>query len=238
MKKNKKVIAILGGMGPQASVKLVEILINKSIKDFGAKNGDEFPEIVLDSIPISDFISEPENIKPALKLLKERIKLLNSLKISSFAIACNTAHLMINNLQSETKTQIISMIDEVAKHVNKMKIIKVGLLASPSTFKFDLFDDALREFNIVVIQPTKTEQEILEKIIRRVIGGKTLELDQLRLISIADSLKRQGAQGIILGCTELPLVFPKRFTIPVFNSLEILANALLLKFHEGNTIQK
>lgn len=236
--KKEKVIAILGGMGPQASAKLVEILINKSIKDFGAKNGDDFPEIILDSVPISDFISEPESIKHALEILKERIKLLSNLNISSFAIACNTAHVMFDELQSTSKKEFVSIIDEIVDKVSKKKIAKVGLLASPSTIKFGLFDNAFQEFNIDVIIPTEREQERLEKIIRRVIRGRILESDQLNLILIADSLKRRGATGIILGCTELPLVFPKKFTIPVFNSLEILANALLLKFHEGNTIQR
>lgn len=236
--KKEKVIAILGGMGPQASAKLVEILINKSIKDFGAKNGDDFPEIILDSVPISDFISKPESIKHALEILTERIKLLSKLNISSFAIACNTAHVMFDELQSTTKKELISLIDEVVNQVSKKKIARVGLLASPSTIKFGLFDNAFRELNIDVIKPTEREQERLEKIIRRVIGGRILESDQLNLILIADALKRRGASGIILGCTELPLVFSKRFTIPVFNSLEILANALLLKFHRGNTIHK
>ena len=238
MKQTKQVIVILGGMGPQASARLVEMLIEMSTKDFGAKNGDDFPEIILDSVPVSDFISKPENIKHALEIFKERIKLLSNLNISSFAIACNTAHVMFDELRSTTKKEFVSMIDEVVDQVSKKKIAKVGLLASPLTIKFGLFDNAFQEFNVDVIMPTEREQERLEKIIRRVIGGRILESDQLNLILIADALKRRGAAGIILGCTELPLVFPKKFTIPVFNSLEILANALLLKFHRGNTIHK
>ena len=227
--KKAKVIAILGGMGPQASAKLVEILIDKSIKDFGAKDGDDFPEIILDSVPVSDFISTSENIKHALEIFMERIKLLSHFNISSFAIACNTAHVMLDELRSTTKKEFVSIIDEVVDQVSKKKIAKIGLLASPSTIKFGLFDNAFQEFNIKLIMPTKAEQERLEKIIRRVIRGRILESDQLNLILIAGALKRRGAAGIILGCTELPLVFPKRFTIPVFNSLEILANALLRK---------
>ncbi len=236
MNKKKNVIAILGGMGPQASAKLVEILIDKSIKDFAAKNGDDFPEIILDSIPIPDFISDPKNIKPVLAILSKRIKFLSKIDISSFAIACNTAHQLFDDLQAKTKTQIVSTINEVTVQVNKKKIVRVGLLASPSTLQFGLFDDAFKQFNIEVVHPTENQQKTLEKIIRRIIGGNILPSDQLKLILIADSLQRQGAQGIILGCTELPLIFPKQFTIPIFNSLEILANALLLKFHEGNTI--
>jgi len=236
MKNNKKAIVILGGMEPQASAHLVQILIDKSIKDFNAKNGDEFPEIILDSIPIPDFISDPASIPQALKLLKERVKILSKLKISSFALACNTAHVLFNKLQLTTEVPFISMIDETVDQVDAKGMVRVGLLASPSSIKFGIFQKALGNRNIEVIIPTEKEQFIVETIIRKVIRGKISELDQLKLISIADSLKKRGAQGIILGCTELPLVFPKRFTIPIFNSLEILANAALLKLHEGNTI--
>lgn len=69
--------------------------------------------------------------------------------------------------------------------------------------------------------------KILEQIIRNVIAGKNTRLDNLELIKIAKSLVNRGAEGIILGCTELPLIFPKKFEIPVFDSLEILARALL-----------
>lgn len=79
---------------------------------------------------------------------------------------------------------------------------------------------------------------MLEAIIRKVIAGKITKQDRLKLVEIARSLKDKGAQGLILGCTELPLIFPKRFDIPVFDSLEILARALLKRHYqeEGNRI--
>ncbi|MFA5932567.1 MAG: aspartate/glutamate racemase family protein [Microgenomates group bacterium] len=69
--------------------------------------------------------------------------------------------------------------------------------------------------------------KILEDIIRNIIAGKSIREDKRKLIKITESLQNRGAEGIILGCTELPLIFPKRFNIPVFDSLNILANALL-----------
>lgn len=65
------------------------------------------------------------------------------------------------------------------------------------------------------------------------IAGEAGRKDKLKLIEIANSLKEKGAEGIILGCTELPLIFPKRFDIPVFDSLEILARALLKRHYLG-----
>lgn len=77
-----------------------------------------------------------------------------------------------------------------------------------------------------------SQQGTLEEIIRKVIAGKIKRSDKVELVKIAKSLKKRGARGIILGCTEFPLVFPKRFDIPVFNSLEILARALLRNYYK------
>lgn len=226
MNKNKQIIGILGGMGPQASAHLVTLLIDMSIKN-GIKNDSDFPEIILDSVPVPNFISDTKNLARALKILKSRVRLLNKMNISQLAIACNTAHIILPDLQSVSDAPFISIINEVVNEVRESGINKVGLLATPSTIHFGLFDKALEKSNIQLILPTKEEQIILEKIIRNIILGKKLQSDILKLRSVAASLKKQGAQGIILGCTELPLIFPKKFPIAIFDCLEILAKALL-----------
>lgn len=76
------------------------------------------------------------------------------------------------------------------------------------------------------------QQQILEIIIRRVIAGEIKKSDKAKLVKITKTLEERGAQGIILGCTELPLIFPKRFSIPIFDSLEILARALLRNYYK------
>ncbi|KKS14088.1 hypothetical protein A2617_01365 [Candidatus Daviesbacteria bacterium RIFOXYD1_FULL_41_10] len=77
------------------------------------------------------------------------------------------------------------------------------------------------------MKPSKVQLKNLEVVIRNIIAGKAGGKDRIMLVEIAKSLQKRGAEGIILGCTELPLIFPKRFEIPVFDSLEILARALL-----------
>lgn len=222
----KQIIGILGGMGPQASAHLVDLLIDQSIKD-GVKNDSDFPEIILDSVPVPNFISDTKNLNQVLGILKRRVKLLNGMNVSKLAIACNTAHIILPDLQAVSQVPFVSIIDEVANKVMEKRINKVGLLATPSTIRFGLFGKALEKSNIEVILPTEKDQIILERIIRNIISGKKLQSDALRLRIITNSLKNRGAQGIILGCTELPLIFPKKFSVPIFDCLEILAKALL-----------
>ncbi len=107
----KGAIGILGGMGPEASNYLYKMLIDLSIKHFGAKDNDDFPEIILYSVPVSDFISNYNNKDKALQMLKKRVIDLGKVNLSCLSIACNTAHLLIDELQSVSSVKFISMID-------------------------------------------------------------------------------------------------------------------------------
>lgn len=73
----RKTIGLLGGMGPEASGYMYKKLIEMSVSDFGAKNNDQFPEIILCSVPVPDFISDYKNKQKALNMLKESVLDLN-----------------------------------------------------------------------------------------------------------------------------------------------------------------
>ena len=231
----KPVIGILGGMGPQASARLLRILVDKAANDFHVKEDSDFPEIILDSVPVPNFISNTKNAEKALKILRARVKAIDAFDASCFAVACNTAHIFLEKLQSSTKTPFISMVQSVIDEVRENRIKRVGLLATPVTIRSRFFQKLLEKAGIETVIPSKTQLRKLEKIIRKVIADKTSLFDTDSLLKIANSLKIRGAQGIILGCTELPLIFPKNFPLPTFDSLEILAQALLTKSFNKET---
>lgn len=224
----KKIIAILGGMGPQASAYLLDVIIGLSIKKFGTNN-DDFPEILLDSIPIPDFISNDSRKMESLRILRNRVKFLNIINPSCLVIACNTAHIFLDDLRKISKAPFISIIEEVVDAVVRTNLKRVGILGTPMAIKSRLYQKALHDLNIRCIEPKNDELKILEKIIRNVIAGLSDNNDNRMLISITNNLMKRGAQGIILGCTELPLIFPVKQNFPVFSSLNIIAKALLEK---------
>lgn len=222
-----KVIYVLGGMGPEASMYMYKKLINFSIRNFGVKNNDDFPEIIIHSIPVPDFISNLQNKRKALEMLKERVRKTTDLNLSSLSIACNTAHLLLEELQKESKTPFVSMIEEVVSAVKKDGIKKIGILATPSTIRCGLYEEKLRKERIEVCVPDKRQLQVLEKIIRNVLKGELIKEYSEVVKQIADVLLKRGAEGIILGCTELPLIFPQNYGHPVYNSVEILSMKLL-----------
>lgn len=233
----KKTIAILGGMGPEASEYMYKTLIRMSIEKFGAVHNDQFPDIALFSVPVPDFISDESSKKAALKMLKSRVKMIDPKQVLCFSIACNTAHLLINDLQKETTVPFVSMIDEMVNQVKKRGYQKIGLMGTPTTLRTGLYSDAFQKVEIESILPQSKQIEQLEKVIRNVIAGKNSKTDEAILVEIADSLVKKGAEAIILGCTELPIVFPLKYKVPSFNSISVLAEALLQKYYQPHTIK-
>lgn len=160
----KGAIGILGGMGPGASNYLYKILIDLSIKYFGAKNNDDFPEIILYSIPVPDFISSSEKKEKALKMLVARVKSLNKLNLSCLSIACNTAHALLSKLQSSSKVSFISMIDEVVRKLGRIHKA-VGILGTPSAIKYRLYQDALKKIKFQQLFPTCSKSKHWNKLL-------------------------------------------------------------------------
>lgn len=226
----QRAICILGGMGPQASARFLADIVDMSVREFGSRRNDDFPEIIVDSVPVPDFISDARNRKKALKMLKQRVEKLNVFSPSVFGIACNSAHIFIKDLKLVAKAEFISLIETVSKEVKRAGLKKVGLLATPTTVKSKLYERELERLGVDVILTDRVDLITLERIIRKILAGETLSKDLKSLVAVAKRLQIDGAQGIILGCTELPLIFPRNFGLPVFSSSEILARALLRSF--------
>lgn len=165
-------------------------------------------------------------------MLKQKISLIDKNSTLCMSIICNTAHILLPELQAASKVPFVSMIEETAKQIHKDKRTKIGLLGTPSTIKYGLYQDALKKYGIFTELPSKKQMTILERIIRNVLCGKLFKSDTRQLEKIANSLKTRGGEAIILGCTELPLVFPKEYPLTIYNCLEILAMALLSKYYK------
>jgi len=217
-------IVILGGMGPQASTKLHELLIAKSA-DFIAGAPDEFPAILHASMQIPDFISNKANEVLAIDIIKDTMQMMNIAQAESIALACNTAHQLTENL-GLNRPNFVSMIDAVCDEIMASGVKRVGLLASPNTVRSQLYEIPLAARGIEVITPDDSELKTLETVIRTVISGRTNDSLGQTLDRLAFSLIERGAKAVLLGCTELPLIGLSP-SVKSFDSLNALADALL-----------
>ena len=223
--KNINKIGILDGMGAFAGARFFQMTLEKI-----SANHLNFPEIILNAVSVDDFISDPLRLIPAQKILSSRVREFNHQNVSMIVMACNTAHLIHPHLQRISHSIFPSIIDLVVLSAKSKKLRRVGILASPMTLKTKLYETAITKAKINSIVPEQKFQNLLEKIIRNVISNSVTNKDRLNFEqSTREFVQENNLDGLILGCTELPLVFPKdKFkNVQILDSLEILADSVV-----------
>lgn len=224
-------IGVIGGMGPQASNELYRLLIEGARLRYGARNNDDFPEILIDSVPVPDFLSDTREMEKAAVMLEDRTRRLAKYGASCISVACNTACLLSGRLQKQISVPFVSVVDEVAKKAS-LRHKHVLLLASPTSLRLGLYQKVLSRYGVSCVVPSEKYHREIENIIRGVIEGRDRRLLKNKLVRLTENiLTNEYVDGIILGCTELPIVFPVQYRLPVYNSLSILAESLLKRYY-------
>lgn len=230
--KNKKKIGIIGGMGPYASSHFYKLLLEKSSCIYDAKDNGDYPEIVIDSLPIFDFISSTDNVEAARRILIDRVRRLVNFGCDHLSVICNTAHIFEEDFDVVTKGKFVSMIDTVVEKVGKKGLKKVGVLATQTTVKSDIYGKRLKKCGVGILYPPLEMQEEHEAIIRSTIAGCLNNEEVKRFKSGANRfMERNVLEAVILGCTELPLVFGEK-NGKVLDSMELLADELLFRYYK------
>ncbi len=220
----EKIIGILGGMGPEATIDLFK----KVLKLSPAKQDQDHFRIIIDNNPkIPDrtkaILHEGENPLPELISTAKNLVRAGA---DFIIMPCNTAHYFYNEIQKEISIPIIDMIKETAIYINQSypEIEKIGLFATKGTYKTKLYQSSLEEMKIETLIPTEAEQNQIMEIIYQVKAGHDLDILKKKIIEIAKTQIKRGGQGVITGCTELPLVLKNGdIEIPVIDPTLVLA---------------
>jgi len=221
---DEKIIGILGGMGPEATLDLFHKIIRLSPVE---KDQDHF-RIIIDNNPkIPDrtaaIFGKGENPLPALQ---ETVKNLEKAGADFIIMPCNTAHYFISEIQQSIKIPILNMIKETTHHVKSIfpSIKNVGLLATKGTYKTGLYNSFFKEKNIEILIPSPLEQDKIMDIIYKIKKNILTKEMKNQIIKIAEKQIKKGAQAIIAGCTEIPLILKNEdLKVPVIDPTNILA---------------
>ncbi len=199
-------VGILGGVGPQATLFIYQRLIEIAQNKYNAKNNDDYPYVIFASVPVPDFISDTKNLEKAEQMLAEAAQGLVNAGCDALCIGSNTAHILLERLQAKTGAKFISMVELVADRCSALSYKKVALLGTPVLLKSGLYDQALKSRGIQLVHPSEEQIKLCDEVIRLVIAGQSVEFIKEEYIKVLSSMLDQGANAIILGCTELPLV--------------------------------
>ncbi len=199
-----KLLGILGGLGPLATMHLCELIINRTRAE---KDQDHINMIIFNHATIPDrtnYILKKSKENPLFPMKDDAIKL-ERLGASLIAIPCNTAHYFYDDIKKEVNIPIVHMIEETIKYVKLKNVDKVGILATTGTIETELYQKACEKYNINWEVPCKDHQlDVMHIIYDCVKAGKKVDMDIFN--KIIKELKTKECSRIILGCTELSIL--------------------------------
>lgn len=225
---SEKVIGILGGMGPEATVDLYRKIILNS----GAKLDQDHFRIIVDSnpkIPSRDAAILEGGEDPTDAICKTAQNL-EKAGADFIVIPCNAAHIFLRHVRRSVSIPILSIVEEtVCALLDQFpELEKVGLLASTPVVNTGLYGDALQERGISAIVPSARAQQLLQEALFAIKAGDKSFGVKAQIQSVARELVARGAKAIILACTELPLVIgSKDIDVPVIDTTDVLAFAAI-----------
>ena len=213
-----KTVGILGGMGPEATSNFYRLIIeNTPVKT----DQEHIPSIIVSCPDIPDRTDAilKNKHKAVLESLIPKAKMLESAGADFIVIPCNTAHFWLPSLKNNVTIPILNMIDLTTEHLKTNNISSVAVVATTGTIKTHLYQESLNRSGIRHIIPNKLQQASIMEVISKLKSGTKNKVKYKEVLSeIFDSLKESGTQHIIMGCTEIPILFThNNFTIdPMF----------------------
>ena len=218
----QKLLGILGGLGPMASVYFCEMLISHTKAECDADHINFLLSSRADTPDRSSYILGLSKDDPTSAMTEEAMRLERA-GADLIAIPCNTAHFFYDSICRAVNVPILNIITETARFCRASGVKKIGVLATEGTASAGAYQRFLSEYGIEVLPMQKHEQDAVSKIIfEQIKRGEEPDIKQF--FSVVDALRTRGAELIVLGCTELSLI-KKRYTLPDFiiDSLELLA---------------
>ncbi len=227
----EKIIGVLGGMGPEATLRFFELLIKLTP---AAKDQDHL-RIIIDNNP-----HIPDRTAAILKggpsPLPHLIQSARALEVAGadlIAMPCVTAHYFLDELSRRTARPVLSILDAVAEAVEEARPgpKRLGLLATSGTIQSGLFQRRLSKSGLETLVPDEADQT---RIMSAVYDIKNARPARSRaeiaadLAAAARGLIDRGAEGIVAGCTEIPLALSQdEIPRPYFDALLLLARKTL-----------
>ncbi|PSL40192.1 aspartate racemase [Planomicrobium soli] len=217
-------LGIVGGTGPESTVDYYQSIISKYQEKAG--NKEDLPELLINSINMYKIFTLLENgqTKELADYLTESVKTLEKAGADFVVLTANTSHIVFEQVQQQVSVPMISIVEETYKRTEELGLEKIGLLGTKFTMENDFFQKPFLAGDKTIIVPASNEQQFFhEKIVSELEKGIVDEKTKKAFLGlVAKMIERDGIEGLILGCTELPLIFkPEDLAIPQLNTTEI-----------------
>jgi aspartate racemase len=223
-----KTIGILGGMSPESTVAYYEYITRTYTERFGDYG---YPEVIIYSVSFQPYVDWPNAGRWDLVAagLSEAARKLAAAGADFVLIATNTMHKVVDDVRAAVDVPVLSLLDAVGEAILAQGISTVGLLGTRFTMEKPFYRGALAEQGITVLVPEERERDVVHRVIYdELVAGKIRAASREQYVAIIEGLAARGAEGVVLGCTEIPLLIrPEDVSLPLFDTTQIHAEAAL-----------
>lgn len=221
-----KTLGLIGGTGWVSSLEYYR-LINEGVNH--ALGGLEAAHLILYSINYADIdrFNQLNDLSGVYETIRNAARQLKSCNINGMMLCANTTHIFAEKIKEEFGLPLVHIGEATARKIEETGLNKVALLGTKFTMEMDFYRSKLAERGIEMMIPEKEDREFVHRSINtEFLKNIFLPTTKSRFLEIIGGLVEKGAQGIVLGCTEIPLLIHQDdVEVPVFDTLKIHAEA-------------
>ncbi len=226
-----KKIGLVGGISWSSTIDYYRIINEETNRIAGGLN---FADCLIYSVNFNRFhtCNAAHDWDGSFALLSDAALQLEKAGAEMILLCANTAHIVAERIAETIHTPLVDIRIATAEAITQKKLNKVGLLGTTYTMELDFYQNKLRQNGIEPIVPaSKTDRDFIEYTLLHELGKGILSPQTKKVyLSIAETLIERGAEGIVLGCTEIPLLIGQNdIPVPVFNTTEIHAKAAVAR---------
>jgi aspartate racemase len=218
-----KLLGLIGGMSWENTIEYYRI-INEDVKR--RLGGWNSAKLLLYSVNFEEIMNleEQGDWKKLAKVFIKISKDLESAGFKAIVLCSNTIHKIADEIQKEISIPIIHVVDSTAEAIKEAGVRRVGLLGTKFTMEGGFYEERLeKNHQLNVFLPEKSQRDYINNAIYKELAvGKLIKSTKEEILKMINQLQDNGAEGIILGCTELPLLIKEQdVDLPLFNTLTI-----------------
>jgi aspartate racemase len=222
------VLGIVGGLGPESTIDYYRLFL----EGYRARSAGEFPALVLYSVSLSRMLElqRAERGADLVQLLLEAVEGVHRAGATLALVASNTPHRYFDEIAAGSPVPLVSIVEATCARASALGLRRLGLLGTGFTMAADFYPRVFARDGLSVVVPSTEEQRYIhEKIFDELEEGRVVSESRKRFLEIIRRLKEQESiDGLILGCTELPLMFPDdELGLPFLNTTRIHVQAAL-----------
>ncbi|MDD2900002.1 MAG: amino acid racemase [Desulfuromonadaceae bacterium] len=223
-----KQIGIIGGLGPESTVDYYK----RIIEAFRAEGSLAAPEIVVYSVNMEEVLAlvSRQEWSRLVYLLVAKVKALHRAGVDFAVISANTPHIVFNEVQAKSPIPLLSIVTETVNKAAELGLNKVGLLGTKFTMQSNFFAPPFSARGITVVAPSAADQDYIhDKLMTEIELGIFTDETRKGLLAVVERMiAAEHLDGIILGCTELPLVLHEsECDIPFLNTTAIHVESIV-----------